>query len=450
MTPEAAGSVALSPRPGKIRVLRVTNAVTFLLTALLDFTDPRGYKMTRIAQAQIAVSGWDAPTRHLARDWVIGTVSDFPRSSYSMKDVKRAGELIAGRHPMNPGTLEAFKIANAWREDHAYPMRSIRCQLIWYMRHLELEGVTAARLKRMQAIRRKLTRIGLNLSQLQDLGGCRAVVPKIADVSALVGVLRDRSRHHLRAENDYINNPKPDGYRSHHLMFNFRGRGQAKYYNDRRIEVQIRTRMQHSWATAVEAVGLFRGEDLKGNKGNPDWLRLFKLMSAEFAVAEGCPEPSDVPNHQKRVAEIKALNKTLQATATLENLSNAVRWTDIAIAPSSKPSYYLIKYDNATNQVSVEPFFAPSTAMQSYEKAELADNESGNDTTNIVLVEADKLENMKEAYPNYFGDVQLFRMQLANITTGLGAREFVVRPQETVRSRPKENPNYMWLKGRRR
>jgi Region found in RelA / SpoT proteins len=246
--------------------------------------------MTRIGQAQIAASDWDDPTRRFARDWVIGPVNDFPRTSYSMKDVKRAGELIAGRHPMNPETQDAFLVANSWREDHAYPMRSIRCQLIWYMRQLELEGVTAARLKRMQAIRRKLTRIGLNLGQLQDLGGCRAIVPKIADVSILVGVLRDRSRHHLRAENDYIANPKKDGYRSHHLMFCFRGRGTAKYYNDRRIEVQIRTRMQHSWATAVEAVGLFRSEDLKGNKGNADWLRLFQLMSAEFAVAEGCPE----------------------------------------------------------------------------------------------------------------------------------------------------------------
>lgn len=405
--------------------------------------------MTRITQAQVA-AGWDDPVRRFARDWVIGAVSEFPQSSYSMKDVKRAGELIAGKHPMSADTLGAFQIANAWREGHAYPMRSIRHQLITYMRLLQLEGVTGARLKRMQAIRRKLTRIGLNLSQLQDLGGCRAIVPKIGDVATLVDTLRGRSRHELRAENDYINNPKGDGYRSHHLIFCFRGRGDAKIYNDRRIEIQIRTRMQHSWATAVEAVGLFRGEDLKGNKGNADWLRLFKLMSAEFAVAESCPEPPDIPNHKQRVVEIRALNKSLQATQTLENLSNAVQWTDIAVQPKSKPTYYLIQYDNATNRVSVEPYFAPAAAMLSYEKAEAIDNESGNDTTNIVLVEADKLDSMKEAYPNYFGDVQLFRMQLSNITTGLGAREFVVRPQETVMPRPKENPNFMWLKGRRR
>jgi Region found in RelA / SpoT proteins len=87
----------------------------------------------------------------------------------------------------------------------------------------------------------------------------------------------------LREEDDYIARPKPDGYRSHHLMFNFRDRRNAGIHDGRRIEVQLRTRLQHSWATAVEAVGLFRGEDLKGNQGNPKWLRLFTLMSAEFA-----------------------------------------------------------------------------------------------------------------------------------------------------------------------
>jgi hypothetical protein len=373
-------------------------------------------------------------------------VAEFPIVQYGLVDIKRAGETIAGKHPLNPETMRAFQIANNWREAHAYPMRSIRCQLIWYLRQLQVEGITGARLKRMQAIRRKLARLPrLGLGDLQDLGGCRAIVPRISDATNLVNALRERSRHHLRAEQDYIKRPKRDGYRSYHLMFDYRGRGSAKDYTDRRIEVQIRTRLQHSWATAVEAVGLFRNEELKSNIGDADWLRLFLLMSAEFAVAEGCPEPLDVPCHAARVREIRALNKKLKATQTLENLSHAVKWTDDSVKPRSRPTYYLIRYDNATNEVTVEPYFAPAAAMQSYERAEATDNQSGHDTANIVLVEADKLENMKQAYPNYFGDVQMFRMQLTNITTGTGAKEYVVRPQEGARPRPKENPNYMWL-----
>jgi hypothetical protein len=56
-----------------------------------------------------------------------------------MKDVKRAGEMIAGELPWTPESQptirEAFQIANSWRDSQAYSMRSIRYQLIWFMRH---------------------------------------------------------------------------------------------------------------------------------------------------------------------------------------------------------------------------------------------------------------------------------------------------------------------------
>jgi hypothetical protein len=382
----------------------------------------------------------------------IGNVGDFPRFEYSMKDVKRAGEIIAGELSWSadsePAIREAFQIANNWRDAHAYPMRSVRYSLIWFMRHHNLEGITAARLKRMQAIRRKLRRIPHNMSQLQDLGGCRAILPAISDVRSLVALLKERSRHHLRNEDDYISNPKKDGYRSHHLMLSYRGKGDAAVHDDRRIEVQIRTRLQHSWATAVEAVGLFRREDLKGNHGSPDWLQLFKLMSAEFAVAEGCQEPPNVPPHNERIVEIKNLAQALGATNMLDNLSYAVRATDVYVEPSSKPSYYLIQFDNATKQVTLSPYFLPKSAVLEYDNAESFDNQTGKDTTNIVLVEADKLENLKDAYPNYFGDVQLFKTQLGRIVKGKDIQEYTVRPQDTVAPRPRENPDLSWFRRR--
>lgn len=55
------------------------------------------------------------------------------------------------------------------------------------------------------------------------------------------------------------------------------------------MEIQLRTLLQHSWATAVEAVGLLRREDLKGGRGDPDWLRLFQIMASEMAEDEGAP-----------------------------------------------------------------------------------------------------------------------------------------------------------------
>jgi hypothetical protein len=254
-----------------------------------------------------------------------GPVSDFPRLEFAMREVKRAGETIAGDLIWNdqtePNLRRAFSVANNWRDSHAYPMRSVRRGLIWYMGANGIGGTTVARLKRMQAIRKKLRRIPYGLNQLQDLGGCRAIVPTVSDVNALVQILRERARHLIHHEDDYIASPKLDGYRSHHIIFRFNGKGDAKIYDSRRIEVQVRTRLQHSWATAVEAVGLFRGEYLKGSQGSEEWLRLFKLMSAEFAESEGCFAHPDMPPSRLRISEIKELEKRLEASQKPRQIS---------------------------------------------------------------------------------------------------------------------------------
>lgn len=383
-------------------------------------------------------------------DAVIGPVSDFPIFDYSMKDVKRAGGVISGAlswtDETEPEIRRAFQIANNWRDAHAYPMRSIRHQLISFMRHSELNGITAARLKRMQAIRKKLRRsdFPMYLNQVQDLGGCRAILSSMDEVRALIGILRHRSRHELRSEDDYIDYPKPDGYRSHHLITAFRGSGKTVIHNGRRVEIQIRTRLQHSWATAVEAIGLFRGENLKGNQGSEEWLRFFKLMSAEFAEAEGCPVRPDMCPHSARVPEIKKLDKALEASATLDNLSHAVKWIEVSVLPRAKPTHFMIRYDNMARTVDVQPYFAPISAVNSYDKAEDSYNKSGEYAENIVLVEVDKLENLKDAYPNYFGDVQLFKSQLKRITKGKRVEEYTPLPQPVVPLPPRQLPGGRW------
>jgi hypothetical protein len=260
---------------------------------------------------------------------------------------------------------------------------------------------------------------------------------------------RAKSHHGIRETDDYIANPKPDGYRSLHLMFNFRDKRNAGLHDGRRIELQLRTRLQHSWATAVEGVGMFRGEDLKGGQGNPNWLRLFMLMSAEFAIAENCPEPPNTPARHLRIAEIRALNEKLKAVQTLDDLSHIVDWTDENAHLMRDATHYLIKYDTVKREVRVESYVKPIIAVSSYDEAEFIDFRAGADRENIVLVEVDKIENLKEAYPNYFGDVQLFKQQLKDITQGKGAREYTKPPRHTVPPPHKEKPDLAWLRRRK-
>lgn len=243
-------------------------------------------------------------------DWALGTVSGYPHLEHPKRAVRRAGERLAApiiwREEQREEIVQTFAIAYAWRDAHMFPMRSVRGSVVEAMRRVGVKGFAVARPKRMSSIKKKLIRLETTLDQIQDLAGCRAVVHDIAGVRSLIDACKVRFPHELRREYPYIEQPKPDGYRCHHMVFNFKGRNEeAAHYDGLRVELQIRTRLQHSWATAVEAVGMFRDEDMKAGHGNPDWLRLFQLMSAEFAVAEKCvlDEPAEL--RVGRISELR-------------------------------------------------------------------------------------------------------------------------------------------------
>src|SRR5579862_7869964 len=113
-----------------------------------------------------------------------------------------------------------------------------------------------------------------------------------------------------------------------------------------------------------------------------------------------------------------------------------------------KPSFYLIEYDNVTRQVRVTPQFKDRSAFTSYEAAEKSDNFSGQDTANVVLIEADKMDNLTKAYPNYFGDVNLFKMQLSSLLGGSALKEYEVALQKRSIPTPRERADPSWI-GRR-
>lgn len=379
-------------------------------------------------------------------------MADFPTFPYSKKAVNRAGKALANDILWSDDRAEEiheiFNVANKWRNSHAYPMRILRYELLGSMSRSKSKGISAARLKRMPSIRRKLQKYGLD--QIQDLGGCRAIVSSIKDLNGIVDCQRNGSAHHLYGEDDYIKSPKQDGYRCHHLMYKFIGADQKEqdYYANRRIELQVRTRLQHSWATAVEAVGLSRGEDFKAGLGNIEWRRLFQLISVEFAIAEKCPEANGLPTRRERIADIIDLDKRVNALGTLQALRDGIRFVDNYVQGFT-PKYYLIKYDHRKREVTAQPFSAAIVGADSLDMAEVALQHSS-DGINAVLVEADAIDTLIAAYPNYFGDVSMFITNLLDITRGGDAKEYTMPPQQRVPAPPKEVPDMSWFRQRNR
>ena len=89
-------------------------------------------------------------------------------------------------------------------------------------------------------------------------------------------------------------------------------------------------------------------------------------------------------------------------------------------------------------------------ATRSYDEAEADLNITESDDEDIVLVEVEKIENLRDAYPNYFGDVRRFTSHLKGIVQGAAAFEFIPPPRQ--KAPPRERSligDLSWLRGAR-
>ena len=338
-------------------------------------------------------------------------LAGFRVQRYSKRQVKEAGAIIAAwnPYPYSDEVGDAFRLAHEWRDAHVVPMRAARKELKELARRAKVRGQTAARLKRFQSIRHKLRRRPLSLYQMQDIAGARIIVETIEDVDAVAARYRaQQSQHEYIDEDDYITAPKVGGYRSVHFVLKYAGDEELTGGNRLTVEVQVRTRLQHAWATAVEAVGTVRNEQLKGGQGDRDWLRFFAIMSAEFAMEEGrqlVPNVSDAAGERR--TELLELVARLDALNTLSGYRDAIR--EIDKFESFPGTSFLIELNNITRRVSIKtsPTFRGLAA--DYEAAEK------NEASNAVLVEVDKVGELISAYPNYFLDVEMFTNRLRRL-----------------------------------
>lgn len=109
------------------------------------------------------------------------------------------------------------------------------------------------RLKSQQSIQEKLKRIGVPLTlssienYLNDVAGVRVICGFIDDIYLLAECLERQDDVKLIKRKDYIKSPKPNGYRSLHLIVEIPIFlcNETKYI---KVEVQFRTIAMESWA----------------------------------------------------------------------------------------------------------------------------------------------------------------------------------------------------------
>ena len=294
---------------------------------------------------------------------------------------------------------------------------------------IDPNALTAQRLKRRPSIEIKLRdNPSMQLSQMQDLGGCRAVLSSVGQVRKLVAKYKefhakspkDRSDWDGSDDFDYILTPKPDGYRSVHLVFRFRSPSDERaIYNGQRIEIQIRSKLQHLWATAVETAQLFTGQALKSKVKNAseDWLRFFALTSSAFALREKCPAVPGTPeNNLGIVQQLRDIIARTSIMSSLSDWNDTVHLLEVKETPGAR--FYLLVLDPEKRTLNIKPFKKEEAvrSQQAYDKAEKDAERDPN--TQVVLVSVDDVDALRKAYPNYYVDTKEF---IAAVEREMGA-----------------------------
>jgi hypothetical protein len=329
--------------------------------------------------------------------------------TFTRAEVNKAGRVLVQATSAPAADYEqALTVINNWRSSHSFPLNTIQVGLRNYAFQVDPDSLVAQRIKRLSSIEQKLRRFRtMELAQMQDIGGCRAVVRNVPRVRALVKLYdRSKIKHKLDHIDDYIDRPQKSGYRGVHLIYRYFS-DKSTTYNGLKIEVQLRSPLQHAWATAVETVGTFIRQALKASQGEEAWLRFFMLMGTAIAERERtAPVPGTPTSKKELVRELRKYERLLDVEARLNAYGAALQTLE---QPSVKGAhYFLLHLDPSSHQVTVTGYKSGELERASKEYLAIERQVADRPGADAVLVSVESLAALRRAYPNYFLDTRVF------------------------------------------
>lgn len=307
----------------------------------------------------------------------------------------------------------ALNLINAWRTNHLHPLNVMKNSLIRLLEKIEIEPILVSqRLKRLVSIEYKLDlNEQMGLGGMQDIGGYRAVLKDTKDLNRLKKSLSTNNTHKLERIVDYVENPKESGYRSIHFIYTYNSKNIN--YDGLKLELQIRTKLQHNWATAVETAGIITKTSLKSSQGPDEWLEFFKIVSSLFAIKEklNVLQEHSENTMEELMLDCEKLAKKLNVTDILKALRVSAKQIEIE---NFSGEYYILNINAKKKTVNILTY-----KKKQFEKASddyLTIEKSINPSENaVVLVSADTIKSLKKAYPSYFLDTSEFITALEKI-----------------------------------
>jgi hypothetical protein len=338
---------------------------------------------------------------------------------YTAGQIDRAGKALSSPTSTKHEADEAIAVMDSWRIAHNRPLEIARATLEFRAKSINPNPTIGSRLKREESIRGKLIREPtMKLSKMQDIGGCRVILRNMEEVEKLVALYGNDDGISVT---DYIENPGPrvSGYRGKHIIWRFEGEGEDYAgYKPMRIEIQVRTELQHSWATAVEVCSTFTAQNLKSDHpsvSDERWVRFFALMGSVMALREGGRLVKDTPSEKgKLLGELNTLASALRVSEIMKRWNTATEIINAA-ANDPKAHNFLIElqaFDHLSARVNVTAYGKGHEQRAAEDRVRLEKDTRTKSGVQIALVAVQSVDTLQVAYPNYFSDTQRFLKEL--------------------------------------
>jgi len=343
--------------------------------------------------------------------------------------VDAAGDTLISDNVTLQEMEHALTIMSNWRSSHSYPLQVFYMNLRDRARILAPNSLVVQRLKRLTSLEEKLRRErlrpggGMKLSRMHDIGGCRAVMLNVDQVDQLIEIYkeaREKSPHRgpeFVREYPYVESPKEDGYRSVHLVYKYRTRGQKhKAYNGLRIEIQLRSRLQHFWATAVEAVDAFTGRAIKSGIIRDDWNRFFVLMGSVIATKEARTNVPTAPqDRDDLVRELVEICQRLRIVDALRGMGAGIQHIT---EKTRKAKFFLVVLDLQQLRLRVRGYSGRQFRQATQEYLQTEKSYRGRTDIQVVLVSAASLRSFRRSYRNYSAEIPEFLGEVSAALVG--------------------------------
>ena len=363
---------------------------------------------------------------------------------YSRNQISKAGEILLTSKNEEEVRL-ATNIINDWRSLHLPVLDELQEAVVSILSREKIQISVSRRLKRFSSILNKLDRNPkMGLGGMQDIGGLRIVVASMDKLNNALSILENNQPEHFELINsptNYVQNPKDSGYRSIHFIYKYKSENND--FKDIRIELQLRTKLQHSWAMAVETAELITETALKSSEGETEWLDFFKIVSSLFAMKENSPI---LPEHIKNGYYRKDLMRQLYMLDKDYNIVDTLKALYVSNIRSTKENhkngYYIldINFIKKTVKIMAFPKENERDASDMYSALEKKVEEKKNA---VVLVSVPKFQKLQDAYPSYFLDTDNFIKTIeTEMKKELGSLDEKTFPQFVAEFYPESNAQY--------